>query len=118
MTGKWLTATGASQALGISDRTVRRRAKQGTIKSKVENGRHYFWVADDRHMPGAESDTSALVDQLRSEVEHLREQIQVKDREIDELHQLLMAEKRQGQLLLEYKQPFWRRWFQRKREGE
>lgn len=118
MTGKWLAATGASQALGISERTVRRRAKQGQIKSKVEDSRHYFWVDIDRTLPGAATDTSALVEQLRSEVEHLLDQIQVKDREIDQLQQLLMAEKRQAQLLLEYKQPFWRKWFKRRREGE
>lgn len=59
---------------------------------------------------------AAVVEQARSEVEHLREQIQVKDKEIDELHQLLMTEKRQAQLLLEYKQPFWRRIFGRGKE--
>lgn len=118
MAGKWLTATGASQALGISERTVRRHAKQGQIKSKLEEGRRFFWVDIDRTMPGTATDSGALVEQLRSEVEHLRDQVQVKDKEIDELHQLLMIEKKQGQLLLEYKRPFWRKWFKRRREGE
>jgi len=59
---------------------------------------------------------AAIVEQATSEVEHLREQIQVKDKEIDELHQLLMAEKRQGQLLLEYRASWWQRLLRRKQD--
>ena len=123
--GDTMTIREASQCIGKSESTVRRWIRSGKLEATLINGVYDIpdkvvnaYLNDqavDRQM---EDIDQALIEQLRSEVEHLREQVKIKDKEIDELHQLLMAEKQQTRLLLEHKRPFWRRMFHRGRSGQ
>jgi len=122
MSGEWLTATGASQALGISERTVRRRANKGLIESKLEKGRRLFLVDIDRTVTGAATDTSALVEQLRSEVEHLKQELDRRNEQIDQQNMIVMQLTRQleqSQRLLEYhRDPWYKRWFRKRQKAQ
>jgi excisionase family DNA binding protein len=112
-TDRWLTVAEASHVTGVSERTLRRRVSEGRIESKLEGRRRLVFVTDDMIPHEAATGTPTLIDQLRRENEYLRGQIEQKDEQISELHQLLMAAETRSQQLLEDRRPFWRRWFKR-----
>jgi len=112
----FVTIKEAAAIHGISDRTVRRRIETGELKAKREGRRVYVQVDTE----AAEVDT----EQQEELVDELRGQLAEKDKQISELHQLLMAAEgnvktlagqlEQSQRLLEYhKEPWYRRWFRR-----
>lgn len=53
----WLSASGAASALGVTERTIRRRAKAGAIRTQGEFGSRLYWV-DDAREPSGEGDSA------------------------------------------------------------
>ena len=125
MADRWLTVTDACQALGVSERTLRRRIEQDKMESKLEDGRRLILVDSG----GQKADTIAeneLLEQLRSENEHLRGQVisiqdelnQSRERS-DTIILQLTKQLEQSQRLLEYhREPFWRKWLRKRRAIE
>jgi len=125
MADRWLTVTDACQALGVSERTLRRRIEQDKMESKLEDGRRLILVDSG----GQKADTTAeneLLEQLRSENEHLRGQVisiqdelnQSRERS-DTIILQLTKQLEQSQRLLEYhREPFWRKWLRKRRAIE
>jgi hypothetical protein len=80
-TERWLNLVEAAAKLGTTPEAVRMRAKRGTLESeKRDDGRLYVRVVADytegEHREGGDS---SLVEQLRSEVEYLRDENRRKD---------------------------------------
>ena len=110
-----MTIKEAAAHYGVSDKTIRRRIKQGRINAEQINGRWYVQpdqdsVQDTDH-PGDQSSVqppepdTALVDQMQSEITHLRDQLQGRDTQIDHLTQLLAMQTKQNTLLVEALDP-------------
>ena len=119
MSDKWVTVDEAAAILKVSTSTVRRRIENEKIESKLEDGRRLVWVSDDTQMSSRDEQ---LITELRTQNEHLRNQVEEKDKQIEKLQeQLAEASHRHDTVvlqmtrLLEYhQQPFWRRLFSRK----
>ncbi len=113
-----VTIKEAAQLLGISEAAVRQRLLRRTLTSTRQNGRVFVLLPEDRETTSTDStpddtilvpddtpdDTRpvednpivlTLVSQLRDEVTFLRQQVDIKDRQIGELHVLLQASQRQ-----------------------
>lgn len=122
MAGKWLTILEAGQVLGISERTLRRHIKEGRIKSKVKDNRRLVLVSvtddhvsdmtdhDQDHDSVKQSESqSELIQQLKSENENLRKQV-------DQQQAIIMQLSRNQQLMIEsseMKRKWVRGWFSR-----
>ncbi len=113
-----VTIKEAAQLLGISEAAVRQRLLRRTLTSTRQNGRVFVLLPEDMETKSADStpdDTIPepdgtpddmrlvednpivlpLVSQLRDEVAFLRQQVEIKDRQIGELHVLLQVSQRQ-----------------------
>ena len=126
MTGKWVSLATACQSFDISESTLRRRIEQGKIESKLENGRRLVLIESDGQMTFTAAD-AALVEQLQSEVEYIRQDLGRRNEQIAQLEDSrqrqdtiilqLTRQLEQSQRLLEYnREPFWRRWLLRRRK--
>ena len=105
-----VTIKEAAQLLGISEAAVRQRLLRRTLTSTRQNGRVFVLLPEDRGVTSVDNtpdDTTLepddtpdntwpvednsivlpLVSQLRDEVAFLRQQVDIKDRQIGELHQ-------------------------------
>ena len=85
---------------GISESTVRHRIKTGLLDAAMESGRYAIHddtlpnqdeqvdeaVASHNEQP---EPSAPLVDQMQSEIAHLRDQLSTRDKQIDQLSQLL-----------------------------
>ncbi len=118
MAEKWLTVAEAGHALGIAERTLRRRITEGKVKSKLENNRRLVFVEvqEEAGPEQAQSDmpegTRELVDQLKQENEYLREELRQTRERSDTI---ILRLTQQNQLMLEDKRAsWWHRWFKRK----
>jgi len=125
MTGKWVSLAAACQSINISESTLRRRIEQGQIESKLENGRRLVLIDPASQMTVTEADP-ALIEQLQGEVEYLRQELDRRNRQIEDLEESrqrqdtimlqLTRQLEQSQRLLEHhREPFWRRWLERRR---
>jgi excisionase family DNA binding protein len=123
MTSKWVNVTEACQSLGISESTLRRHIDQGKIESKKEYGRRLILIETDNHMISTVTEAD-MISQLRSELEHLREENQFLRQKLDDAEESrqrqdtitlqLTRQLEQSQRLLEYHQePWYRRWFRK-----
>ena len=86
------TIAEAAHTLGISPDTVRRRIKDGTLAATLVHGRYEVDLPAEPTAPVQDGQTTLLerlVEVLTGEVEELRHQIEVKDRQIFELHQMM-----------------------------
>ena len=96
---------------GISPNTVRRRIKAGTLNAEKVDGKYLIPATDgegnqESNRPVNRIDQSPLVDQLQSEIAHLRDQLSTKDsqlsnrdNQINQLNQLLaMTSAQNGEL--------------------
>lgn len=112
-----MTIQEACQRLGKSESTIRRWIRQGTLTAtKVDD----IWdipesvvndYLNDQVTKGSDkADDQGLIGQLRNENEYLKGQIEEKDKQISELHQMLMVSEGNQKQMLEDKRPFWRRW--------
>ncbi len=136
---QWQSLADACQTLKISERTLYRRIKQGEIKSKTEDSRRLVLIdlPDGRVLSDklADSSDTILLQQVQSENELLKDEIQQKNTQIENFQQQidetnktqaeasqrhdtivlqLTRQIEQAQRLLEYHQePFYRRWFRK-----
>lgn len=85
MSERWLNLVDAAEVLGITPEAARMRAKRGSMESeKRSDGRLYVRVVADytkgeQRVHGHGGPDAALVEQLRSEVEYLRDENRRKD---------------------------------------
>lgn len=103
----------ASEALGISPKTVWRRIQKGEIPARKVAGQ---WLVDIGQQQDREDKLSGQKGQgvmsdlaiLQSTIEVLRQQLEQKDRQISELH-ILLAQKQLPEPLPEpTKTPWWK----------
>jgi len=136
-TGTWMVIAQACQALGKSERTIRRWIDNKKLPSRQGDNGIEVLVEPIGTETGIEAalplalpgELQARIVQLKAELErrdrqitelqkdnrHLREQLQEKDKRIMELHQVVAVAQSQAYQLLERLQtPFWRRLFKRK----
>lgn len=89
---------------GISANTVRRRIKAGTLNAEKVNGKYLIHDTDgtsnqESNHANNQIDQSQLVDQMQSEITHLRNQLGKRDEQIDKLsHLLAMTSAQNGEL--------------------
>lgn len=95
----------ASIKAGVSERTIRRMIKAGTIKATlVGSGPHRHWEIDEEEVakigkPEPEV-MDGLVASLNATIAMLKEQLDQKDRQIRELHVLLQQAQEQAARML------------------
>jgi len=93
----------AAQLLGISEAAVRQRLLRRTLTSTRQNGRVFILLPEDRETKSADGTPDDTIlepgdtpdDTRADEVAFLRQQVDIKDRQIGELHVLLQASQRQ-----------------------
>lgn len=112
-----MTVAEAAQRLGKSERTVRRLIESGRIEAKKTGGR---WVVHDlgkEELGVPDGTMQALVAQLRSEVDFLRERNQELLTQLEESRNrqdtIILRLTEQQRALEDLRQPFWRRWTKR-----
>jgi hypothetical protein len=133
-TDNWYTLAEAVGVLGVSDRTIRRRIEKGELETKLEGNSRYVYIDTIDTLSSAAPDSvsgTALMGQIKSENEHLREQVtelqlQLKEERLraddarerqDTLMLQLTRQLEQSQRLLEYSgSPWYRRWFRKRRK--
>lgn len=81
-----LSIQDAQKHFQVSEKTIRRWIQSGKLKAELVDGRYDVQV--DRQTDQT-TDQTALIDQLRSEIDHLREQLARRDEQIDHAQQLL-----------------------------
>lgn len=134
----------ASLMLGISKDALRKRAKRGTVDAaKDENGNWVFFIDESTLKTGVDSvldngpDASVdafdnrpnlTIQQMQSEIDHLRKQLTVKDDQIaannklvENMQVLLKQEQQRSQILIETSSPksgFFDKWFKRSNNME
>lgn len=128
----WVTVKEAAVALGVSERTLQRHIAVGKVKSKLENGRRLVYVNDNDIEATTDvpvdvqqllNEKDAHIEQLKSEIEHLRQVLAETQRQLEEsssrsdtiilqLTRQLDSLTEQNQLLLEDKRPK-QRWYHR-----
>ena len=80
---KWLTIADACQVLSVSERTLRRHMGQGKYETRLEKGRRMVRLIDDDNGQTDDNQRSdALVEQLQSEIQHLRDVVSNRDTQI------------------------------------
>ena len=121
------TVKQAAAHYNVSDKTIRRWIKQGRVNAEQVEGRWQVHVARDDDLPevqdnvqndqdndppdengtgkSEEAGTSMVIDQMQSEITHLRDQLQGRDTQIDHLTQLLAMQTNQNTLLVEQLDP-------------
>ena len=116
-TSTHMTIKEAAAHHGVSDKTIRRWIKIGRLNAEQINGRWHVQLdtqqdsVQDTDPPNDPPDVqtsepnSALVDQMQSEITHLRDQLQGRDTQIDHLTQLLAMQTNQNTLLVEQLNP-------------
>jgi len=115
----------AAEKLGKGESTIRRWIREGKLEASIKNGTYEIPESaiidqpSSSHIITDERNQAAI---MRSQIEsrerenrQLLEQLSEKDKQISELHQLLLVSENRNQKMLEYHQtPFWRRWFRKK----
>ena len=102
MSQKWVNMAQACRIYGVSRRTLTRWISDGKVESKLDNKRRLVLATvegqaetEQGHNDSAMSQDMSqqeLIKQLRSEIEFLRQQVEVKDKEIAEKGRLLDQE--------------------------
>lgn len=138
MNSRWVSLNEAVGILGISLSTLRRRIDKGEIETKLVNGKRFIQIPDEVQVNS--NIIHSVVEQLKDEVQGLRQRIAREEkkneelqRHLDEAHKAseeasqrhdtivlqLTRQLEQSQRLLEYhKESFWRRWFRKHQKNE
>ena len=107
-TNSHLTLKEYATVHGVSETTVRRRIRAGLLEAELRHGR-YFIVDGEHETSQSEHEDSqpeqanglspAVVNQMQSEITHLRDQLASRDKQIDQLsHLLAMTTQQNGTL--------------------
>lgn len=115
MSGQEIPLKVASEALGISPKTVWRRIQKGDIPARKVAGQ---WLVDIGQHQDNEDKVSGQEGQgvmsglavLQSTIEVLRQQLEQKDLQISELHVLLAQKLLPERLPEPTKSPWWKFW--------
>jgi len=121
-----MTIQMASQRIGKSETTIRRWIKSGKLSATIVDGVYdisedsILAYSNDQSMNSQpEGVDKALIDQLRSENEYLKERIQELEQareRADLITMQLTRQLEQSQRMLEaHKEPFWKRWLRKER---
>jgi len=87
MENLFLTRKEVSQLLGISDRTISRKIKQGKLKVVVKNKKQLFPKEQFKELEPKESNVyDTLVKSLQKQIETLEKEIEVKNHQIEKLN--------------------------------
>jgi hypothetical protein len=87
----------AARALGISPEAVRNRLSRGTLESVKESGTVYVLIDRDIPIQGADIsgdrpvESGALISEMRSRIESLERQLEIRNEELREHRRLLAA---------------------------
>ena len=93
---------------GVSETTVRRRIRAGLLEAELRHGRYF--IGDSEHEDSqpeqANGLSPAVVNQMQSEITHLRDQLASRDKQIDQLsHLLAVTTQQNGALTNRLSQP-------------
>jgi len=131
MNAKWVSVKAACHLLDISESTLRRRIKQGIIRAEGEGRERRIAIESDAQVTATVTPNES--EQLRKENEDLREQVEwlkgkldQRDQErsqVSERHDTIVLQLtrqlEQSQRLLEYhEEPFYRKWFKKRKKPE
>lgn len=119
-----MTIQEVCQRLGKSESTIRRWIRDGKLTSTKLDGINQIpeeeveslsrSMSNDRSMTGVVTGQTELVEELRSEVEYLRQELKETRERSDTIILNLTRQLEQNQRLLEYHQePWYRRWFRK-----
>ena len=78
--GMWKPINQAAEELSLTRRSVERRIQTGKIPSKKEGGQRLVWISTET----ASSDTDVVLDELRAEVETLKQDLRSEREQRDE----------------------------------
>ena len=113
----------AAKRLQKSEPTIRRWIRDGKLDATMVDGVYDIpeSAVNEQSMSGHMTDEMSedQVTAMSAHIQSLERQLEEKDKQISELHQLLMASERQSQLLLEHRrEPWYRRWFKREKDAD
>lgn len=111
----YLTRKEVRELLGISDRTISRKIKQGKLKVDIKNNKQLFPKEQFKELEVKEVNVyDTLVNTLQKEVESLKEQLADRNKHIDDLTRTLnneqalaLKDKEEKVLLLEQPKKSW-----------
>ena len=103
-----MTIQDAAKYLHRSERTIRRKVKEGSLKAELVNGRWNVHIDVTNDMS---SDNLALIEQVQSENEYLRTQLEHSQQLLAVSQKSIQQLTEQNQLLLEDQRH--RPWFRR-----
>lgn len=111
----YLTRKEVKELLGISDRTISRKIKQGKLKVDIKNNKQLFPKEQFKELEVKEVNVyDTLVNTLQKEVESLKEQLADRNKHIDDLTRTLnneqalaLKDKEEKVLLLEQPKKSW-----------
>lgn len=115
MSKLYLTRKEVKELLGISDRTISRKIKQGKLKVDIKNNKQLFPKEQFPELEVKELNVyDTLVNTLQKEVESLKEQLADRNKHIDDLTRTLnneqalaLKDKEEKVLLLEQPKKKW-----------
>jgi len=118
-----MTIQEATQHFHVSEKTIRRWIQSGKLKADLIDRRYHVQVNGQTDQT---NDQTALIELMRSEISHLREQLARRDEQIDHLTQLLAMQTKTTAALTEQlsaerqmiedmrdRKPMWKRLFRR-----
>jgi len=90
MSKLYLTRKEVKELLGISDRTISRKIKQGKLKVGIKNNKQLFPKEQFKELETKEINVyDTLVNSLQSQIENLQKEIDVKNKQIEDLNRAL-----------------------------
>jgi excisionase family DNA binding protein len=114
---EWISTKEAARRLEISRRSVVDRINKGKLRARRDGK---LWLVHSSLLPPSEEDQGNLTAterQLSATVDILREQLEIKDRQIERDQVIILQLTRDiesQQKLIEYQHvPFWRKWFKK-----
>jgi len=110
----YLTRKEVRELLGISERTITRKIKQGKLKVDIKNNKQLFPKEQFKELETKETNVyDTLVNSLQLQIEHLQKEIDIKNKQIDDLNralnnqQGLTGQLQEKMLLLEQPKKSW-----------
>lgn len=90
MSKLYLTRKEVKELLGISDRTISRKIKQGKLKVDIKNNKQLFPKEQFPELEVKEINVyDTLVNSLQSQIEQLQKELDIRNKHIDDLNRAL-----------------------------